>query len=140
MVPGEKVKITLKTLQVLRVGTKKTCLDNFADICKSLRRKPEHLFDFILTELGTTGSVDAQDKLIIKGRFSQTNMENVMQNYVRDYVRCRQCSSPGTSLEKDNRIFIMQCHLCGSRCTVAAIKSGFRAVTEKRAVTRSKEL
>jgi translation initiation factor 2 subunit 2 len=93
---------------------------------------------FLLAELGTSGSVDGNNQLIIKGRFQQKQMENVLRRYVKEYVTCHTCRSPDTILQKDTRLFFLQCETCGSRCSVASIKSGFQAVTGKRAAIRAK--
>jgi len=138
MVAGEKKKFTMRPPQVVRIGTKKTSFANFSEICKMLHRQPKHLLAFLLAELGTSGSVDGNNQLIIKGRFQQKQMENVLRRYVKEYVTCHTCRSPDTILQKDTRLFFLQCEVCGSRCSVASIKSGFQAVTGKRAAIRAK--
>nr|CAG4645018.1 EOG090X0AVX [Leptodora kindtii] len=138
MVAGEKKKFTMRPPQVVRIGTKKTSFANFSEICKTLHRQPKHVLAFLLAELGTSGSVDGNNQLIIKGRFQQKQMENVLRRYVKEYVTCHTCRSPDTILQKDTRLFFLQCETCGSRCSVASIKSGFQAVTGKRAAIRAK--
>lgn len=91
-----------------------------------LHRQPKHLLDFLLAELGTSGSVDGNSQLIIKGRFQQKQIENVLRRYIKEYVTCHTCRSPETILQKDTRLFFLQCETCGSRCSVASIKSGFQ--------------
>lgn len=138
MVAGEKRRFIMRPPQVLRVGTKKTSFANFLEICKMVHRQPRHLQAFLLAELGTSGSVDANNQLIIKGRFQQKQIENVLRRYIKEYVTCHTCRSPDTILQKDTRLFFLQCETCGSRCSVASIKSGFQAVTGKRAAMRAK--
>lgn len=84
------------------------------------------MLDFLLAELGTSGSVDGNSQLIIKGRFQQKQIENVLRRYIKEYVTCHTCRSPETILQKDTRLFFLQCETCGSRCSVASIKSGFQ--------------
>ncbi|XP_037035461.1 eukaryotic translation initiation factor 2 subunit 2 isoform X2 [Bradysia coprophila] len=138
MAAGRKPKFVMRPPQVLRVGTKKTSFANFTDICKTLHRQPKHLLDFLLAELGTSGSMDGNQQLIIKGRFQPKQIENVLRRYIKEYVTCHTCRSPETVLQKDTRLFFLQCDSCGSRCSVASIKSGFQAVTSKRAAIRAK--
>jgi len=138
MVAGEKKRFTMRPPQVVRIGTKKTSFANFSEICKMLHRQPKHVLAFLLAELGTSGSVDGNNQLIIKGRFQQKQMENVLRRYVKEYVTCHTCRSPDTILQKETRLFFLQCETCGSRCSVASIKSGFQAVTGKRAAIRAK--
>lgn len=138
MVAGEKKKFVMKPPQVMRVGTKKTSFCNFAEICKMLHRQPKHLLAFLLSELGTSGSLDGNSQLIIKGRFQQKQIESVLRRYIREYVTCHTCKSPETMLQKDTRLYFLQCETCGSRCSVASIKSGFQALTGKRAAIRAR--
>jgi len=138
MVAGEKRKFVMKPPQVVRVGTKKSSFVNFTDICKLLHRQPKHLLAFLLAELGTSGSIDGNSQLIIKGRFQQKQIENVLRRYIKEYVTCHTCRSPDTILQKDTRLYFLQCETCHSRCSVASIKTGFQAVTGKRAQLRAK--
>lgn len=138
MVAGEKKRFVMKPPQVMRVGTKKSSFSNFAEICKMLHRQPKHLLAFLLAELGTSGSLDGTNQLIIKGRFQQKQIESVLRRYIKEYVTCHTCRSPDTILQKDTRLYFLQCETCGSRCSVASIKSGFQAVTGKRAAIRAK--
>lgn len=138
MVAGEKKRFIMKPPQVMRVGTKKSSFSNFSDICKMLHRQPKHLLAFLLAELGTSGSIDGNNQLIIKGRFLQKQIESVLRRYIKEYVTCHTCRSPETILQKDTRLYFLQCETCGSRCSVASIKSGFQAVTGKRSAIRAK--
>ncbi|XP_051950206.1 eukaryotic translation initiation factor 2 subunit 2-like [Xyrauchen texanus] len=138
MVAGEKRKFVMKPPQVVRVGTKKTSFVNFTDICKLLHRQPKHLLAFLLAELGTSGSIDGNNQLVIRGRFQQKQIENVLRRYIKEYVTCHTCRSPDTILQKDTRLYFLQCETCHSRCSVASIKTGFQAVTGKRAQLRAK--
>lgn len=138
MVTGEKRKFVMKPPQVARVGTKKTSFSNFAEICKLLRRQEKHLLNFLLAELGTSGSLDINKQLTIKGRFQQKQIENVLRRYIKEYVTCHTCRSPDTNMVKEERLFFLQCEVCGSRCSVASIKTGFQAQVGRRATARAK--
>ncbi|RKP05072.1 domain found in IF2B/IF5-domain-containing protein, partial [Thamnocephalis sphaerospora] len=128
---GEKRRYTIAPPQMVRDG-KKSVFANIADICKRMNRPMEHLIQFLFTELGTTGSVDGSNRLILKGRFQQRNMEHMLRRYIREYVTCKLCKSPDTTISKENRLFFMHCESCGSTRSVATIKSGFVAQTTKR--------
>lgn len=58
------------------------------------------------------------------------------RKYIKEYVMCHTCKNTDTELTKDTRLFFLQCQSCGSRCSVAAIKSGFTAMVGKRAAAR----
>lgn len=136
MVGGQKKKLVMKPPQVVRVGAKKTSFVNFTDICKLLHRQPKHVLAFLMSELGTSGSVDGNNQLIIKGKFQQKQIETVLRRYIKEYVTCHTCRSPDTILQKETRLFFLQCETCGSRCSVQSIKSGFQAVTNRAQLRR----
>merc|ERR1719283_106254 len=139
MVEGGKRKFVMKPPQVVRIGTKRTSFVNFTDICKILHRQPKHLLAFLLAELGTSGTVDGTNQLIIKGKFQQKHIENVLRRYIKEYVTCHTCRSPDTILNKETRLFFLQCMTCHSSCSVQTIKTGFQAVTGKRSALRAKQ-
>jgi len=124
--------------QVVRSGTKKTAFVNFMDIAKALHRQPKHLLAFLQAELGTVGTIDGSNQLILKGKFQQRNIETVLRKYIKEYVFCHTCRSPDTILNKADRIFFLQCMTCHSKCSVQSIKTGFQAVTGKRSALRAK--
>lgn len=68
--------------QCLREGNKKTIFANIAEICKRMKRTDEHVTQFLFAELGTSGSVDGNRRLVIKGRFQQKQIENVLRRYI----------------------------------------------------------
>ncbi|KAJ0604969.1 putative translation initiation factor IF2/IF5 [Helianthus annuus] len=76
---GEKRKTILKIPEVLREGTKKTVFVNLVDICKMMRRQPEHVMTFLLAELGTSGSLDGQQRLVVKGRFAPKSFQGILR-------------------------------------------------------------
>ncbi|GAA5988334.1 hypothetical protein JCM10908_002169 [Rhodotorula pacifica] len=126
---SSKKKYTIPPPQLFREGSKRSVFANIADICKRMHRQPEHVIQFLFAELGTNGSVDGSAQLVIKGRFQQKQIENVLRRYIIEYVTCKTCKSPDTTLTKDNRLFFMTCSSCGSTRSVAGIKTGFQATT-----------
>ena len=66
---SEKSKTIIKPPQVLREGTKKTVFANLMEICNAMHRPSEHVTQYLLAELGTSGTLDGQQRLVLKGRF-----------------------------------------------------------------------
>jgi len=131
---GERRRTVLKPPQVAREGTKKTVFTNFMDLCKAMNRQHEHVSAYLLAELGTSGSLDGQQRLVIKGRFLPKSFETVLRRYVNEYVLCPGCKSVDTLLDRDSstRLMHLRCQQCGASRTVSAIKSGFVARVTKR--------
>ncbi|TPX75459.1 hypothetical protein CcCBS67573_g03279 [Chytriomyces confervae] len=134
---GEKKKYTLVPPQVMREGTKKSIFANVVDIARRMRREPDHLIQYLFSELGTSGSIDGSQRLVMKGRFQQKHIENVLKHYIVEYVTCKTCRSGDTILTKENRLFFLQCQSCGSTKSVSAIKTGFMAQATKRSAMRT---
>ncbi|KAL1968268.1 hypothetical protein VTN77DRAFT_2103 [Rasamsonia byssochlamydoides] len=119
--------------QCLREGNRRTIFANISDICKRMKRSDDHVMQFLFAELGTSGSVDGSRRLVIKGRFQQKQIENVLRRYIVEYVTCKTCRSPDTELNKgENRLYFVTCNSCGSRRSVTAIKTGFRGQVGRR--------
>jgi len=129
---GDRRRTVMRPPQVLREGTKKTVFVNFMDLCKTMHRQPDHVMAFLLAELGTSGSLDGQQRLVVKGRFAPKNFEGILRRYINEYVICIGCKSPDTILSKENRLFFLRCEKCGSGRSVAPIKAGFVARVGRR--------
>lgn len=125
----EKKKYRMVPPEVVRIGPR-TMWVNFPDICKLMKRKPEHVMQFALSELGTTGSV-SEARLIFKGSFQQKNLESLLRKYIAEYVQCHMCKSPETRLERDpmSRLYILSCSSCGATRSVNVISKGFHKST-----------
>lgn len=72
--------------QCMREGNKKTIFANIAEICKRMKRTEEHVTAYLFAELGTSGSVDGSRRLVIKGRFQQKQLENVLRKYISEFA------------------------------------------------------
>lgn len=134
---GERRRTVLKPPQVAREGTKKTVFTNFMDLCKAMNRQHEHVSNYLLAELGTSGSLDGQQRLVVKGRFLPKGFETVLRRYVNEYVLCPGCKSVDTLLDRDSatRLMHLRCQQCGASRTVQAIKSGYVARVTRRQQT-----
>ena len=129
---GPKFRIPPPIVQ--REGSKKTLFANVQEIATVLQRSPEHLIQYLFAELGTTGSIDGEKRLILKGKFQPKQMESVLRRYIIEYVTCKTCKSMNTELKREsaNRLHFLSCKACGSTRSVSSIKTGFQAQIGKR--------
>lgn len=97
---------------------RRTYFVNIEQMSQKLNRDSQHLINFLLSELNTQGSVDAEKRLIIKGRFNQQQIQSLLKKYIIEYVDCRQCHSKQTILHKRNRILFLDCENCTASCSV----------------------
>ena len=117
---------------VEREGSKKTAFVNIDRVSLSINRTVEQLMEFIFVELGTNGALDQNQRLVMKGKFTEKQIATVLRSYITEYVLCPTCRSSDTTLKKDNRLLFIQCDSCGSSRSVAAIKQGYQAQTSRR--------
>ena len=127
----EKKRRTMKPPQLTRVGTKKTLWVNFQEICTMMQRNPQHVFQFFMAELGTEGSIDGNQRLVIRGKYVPKYIESLLRKYIVEYVTCQMCRSPNTELTRDagTRLNFCKCRDCGSQRSVAPISSGYHATS-----------
>ena len=127
--------------QVIKLGSKKTGVANFGAIVNRLRRSADHVQEYLLAELGTSGTLDGGGVLVLKGKHSRSHVETVLARYVHEYVRCRACCGHFTELgrNKHTRLTYLSCNECMGRSTVERVGSGFVALTEKRSLVRRRE-
>jgi len=133
--PEERTVYRMQPPVVYREGTKKTVWVNFPAICKIMNRQPEHVMSYLLAEVGSTGSIDGNGRLVLRGRFQPKHVENLLRSYIGEYVKCHTCKGPETVLKKENRLLFVVCEKCGSTRSVVAVKTGFQA--ESRATRRA---
>ncbi|KAG7877884.1 hypothetical protein KL905_001150 [Ogataea polymorpha] len=131
---GQHSKLKIPPPEVAREGNKKTMFANVQTIASVLQRNPEHLIQYLFAELGTSGSIDGEKRLIIKGRFQAKNIESVLRRYIQEYVICKTCKSMNTELKREstNRLHFIVCRACGSTKSVSSIKTGFQAHVGRR--------
>lgn len=132
-------RIVCKPPLMVRIGTKKSGYQNFGTTCEALSRSTKHVMQYILAETGTSGNLDITNQLILRGRFKPAHMENILREYIKEYVQCATCKSANTILDKIDRLTFMNCHDCSSRRTVLAMNAGFQAITGKRKKLREKD-
>ncbi len=107
---------------------KTTVLENFASIADKLNREPEHIFKFLLRELGTAGKIDGS-RAIFQKKITSGFITELINEYVKEYVICSECGRPDTHLIKSERILTLRCDACGAH----------RPVTKRRAVVVKEE-
>jgi len=128
-----KTVLVLAAPKVERLGTTKIIFKNFNEICKSLKRDLDHVFQYFLVELDATGSLDSTNRFIIKGKFGPKQVEAILVNYIKDYVTCKMCLCLDTQLVRSpiTRITFIVCNLCHADSSIVTIKKGFHATINK---------
>jgi len=105
---------------VCEVSGSKTIFKNFGDMVLVLRRDQRHFSKYLFKELATPGNVQGQT-LIFQGRIQLSMLNKKIEDYVKEFVYCKECGEPDTKLAKEDRITFMRCEACGSRKPVRNI-------------------
>ncbi len=107
---------SLKIPFVQRVSSKKTGWMNFNDCCSSIGRDKSLIINYLTSELSTEASIDGNGVLLIRGIYTQKNIENILRKFVVNFVQCSVCKSLETSIRKEQstRINFLDCNTCKS--------------------------
>lgn len=106
-------KISLPSIKLL-IKSKQTIWLNFELICKLLHRSLENIKLFILFELNTNIYIDKNKNLLIDNQYTFEVIDQLLQKYIINYIRCAQCRSHNTLLNSYMHFLILQCYTCGS--------------------------
>lgn len=98
----------------------RTIIKNFSNIAKTLNRKEEHLFKYIIKSLGTAGFLES-GRVILQGKFTEDEIQKEVDNYLKDYVLCKECGAPDTEFKKEERILFVRCLACGAKHSVRTV-------------------
>ena len=96
---------------------RKTILTNFSQIASHIRRKPEHFQKFILRELATSGNMEG-DRLVLNNKIPSAKINQKIEDYVKEFVICKECKKPDTELIKEDRLTFVHCLACGAKHSV----------------------
>jgi translation initiation factor 2 subunit 2 len=96
---------------------KKTILTNFFQIADHLRRNPEHFQKFLLRELATSGQKEG-DRMVLNNNVPSAKINQKIEQYVKEFVLCKECNKPDTELIKEDRLTFVHCLACGAKHSV----------------------
>ena len=92
----------------------KTIIKNFSDIASALRRDERHLAKHLLKQLATPGAAEA-GTLVLQRKVEQSMVQRKLDDYIREYVYCKVCGEPDTTLVREDRLTFVKCEACGAR-------------------------
>ncbi len=98
-----------------------TVIKNFSHIADYLRRDVKHMLKYFTRELAAPGSLEG-GKAIFQTRVSQKTIQQKLEDYINEFVLCKECKRPDTKLIKEGRIVVMKCEACGAKCPVKQLK------------------
>lgn len=95
----------------------KTVLTNIPQIMTYLRRNQDHFIKYLLKELATSGTMK-NNILILQRKINSQTINDKIEDYVKEFVMCRQCGKPDTELQKDKEFIFIHCLACGAKHSV----------------------
>jgi len=98
---------------------KKTIITNFAQIAGHIRRDVGHFQKFILKELAAPGYLDGE-RLVLNIKVPSSKISQKIEDYVREFVLCKECKKPDTEIIKEpqTRVTFIHCLACGAKHAV----------------------
>jgi|SRR5581483_1289909 len=120
----------MPAINLIRIGSKRTRIINFQELCTSINRTEQHVNTFFSIELGTLTSLGTPNNhLTIRGILNNKQVEDLMLSYMKQYVRCDQCKDWDTIFLRENEVTFICCNECTARRTLPVMKRGFQAKT-----------
>jgi translation initiation factor 2 subunit 2 len=95
----------------------KTVISNFLQIASTIRRNPEHLAKYINRETAARGEIKKQ-LLVFNTKLPSQKINEKIQQYVDEFVICKECGKPDTKLSKEGVITFIRCQACGAKHSV----------------------
>lgn len=96
---------------------KKTILTNFSQISEHIRRKPEHFQKYLLKELAVSGQIEGE-RLVLNMKVPSAKINQKVEEYVKEFVLCKECKKPDTELLKEDRLSFINCLACGAKHSI----------------------
>ncbi|MFH7880617.1 MAG: translation initiation factor IF-2 subunit beta [Candidatus Aenigmatarchaeota archaeon] len=95
----------------------KTVIKNFVDISEYIKRDVRHFSRYMMKSLATVGEIKGKS-LILFSKIRKEQIVDRINAYIKNYVICKFCKEPDTKLEKEGRIYFIECDACGGKYAV----------------------
>ncbi|MCX6799353.1 MAG: translation initiation factor IF-2 subunit beta [Candidatus Diapherotrites archaeon] len=97
----------------LRQGPK-TIVRNFPQILKAINRGSKHICKFLAKETATATSIDDTGRLVLSGKFSNQQINDLIAGYTTQFVLCPECKKPDTKVIERQGVKVLKCEACGA--------------------------
>ena len=109
---SERSRWTMPEPDILIEGSQ-TILRTFADVVNAMDRDANHVYQFLLNELGSSATRE-QVRVMFKGRVPPARIKEKLVAYVKAFILCDQCRAPDTRFIKEGRTSLLKCQACGA--------------------------
>lgn len=94
---------------------------NIEKFANYVNRPASQIAQYLMHELTAPGQLE-NGKITMGGRFSRQAVQTKLNNYLKEYVICKQCASPDTQMVKTDSGLTIKCLGCGAEYPVGKIK------------------
>ncbi|ENN96707.1 translation initiation factor IF-2 subunit beta [Methanocaldococcus villosus KIN24-T80] len=108
----QKDRFELPEIELLIEGNR-TIIRNFKELAKAMNRDMEMLAKYLFKETGSAGSIEG-NRLILQRRINPELLKARINDFLREYVLCKECGKPDTKIIKEGRIHLLKCTACGA--------------------------
>ena len=109
---SERSRWTMPQPDIMIEGSQ-TILRNFSEIVDAMDRDANHVFQYLLNELGTSGSRE-QVRIMLKGKVPPKRIKEKIVSYVKTFILCGECKAPDTRFVREARTTLLKCQACGA--------------------------
>lgn len=95
----------------------KTVISNFKQIATTLGRKVPLLVKYVEKQLATKGQVEGTF-VIFNTKLSANKINERVQQFTDQFVICKECGKPDTTITKDTGIYFVKCQACGTKYSI----------------------
>ena len=113
IIEGTGERFEIPKVEGMFIG-KKTALTNFFQIASKLRRDKDHFLKFLTKELAAKATIEG-DRVILNMKVSSKKINPKIEQYVDEFVLCRECKKPDTELVKEGKFNLIRCLACGAK-------------------------
>lgn len=97
----------------------KTIVRNFSSILKAINRDSRHAIKFIAKDTATNAVIDDSGRLVLNGKFSSMQINDLIKNYITQFILCPECKRPDTKVVEKQGVRMLKCEACGA---ISAVK------------------
>ncbi|UJR19577.1 hypothetical protein I4U23_022712 [Adineta vaga] len=121
--PFNRYKMQKLVVQVIYTSNCfKTILVNISGVAKDLHRSPLYLTKYFAFELSTSMRFDEKSNLYtLNGDYHRNKLQDLLDNFIRQFVLCRFCENPETDLNRDEKNsdkIHQRCYACGNTSAI----------------------
>ncbi|MFH1234860.1 MAG: translation initiation factor IF-2 subunit beta [Candidatus Diapherotrites archaeon] len=108
----KKERFEMPRLQTMVQGNK-TIIVNFSKTIKDLQREEKHALKYFTSQAASAANIEG-GRMILKGVFSHQELQGFLEDYIKRFVLCRECSRPDTKITEQKGVKILKCSACGA--------------------------